>query len=166
LGGGDVLIKIGKISLILGVVTAVFIIAGCSFFETQQPKFLVTNPNSLQEESWVKKEGLPEFSPSIHSDGCSGGMSAIYAKLIFLHADHGNTLRWRKCCEVHDRAYYYGGSKEEKKVADKQLNACVTKIIGSDHLGRAMQIAVEVGGGPNLPTTYRWGYGEDYRCTP
>jgi hypothetical protein len=28
-----------------------------------------------------------------------------------------------------------------------------------------MQIAVSIGGLPYLPTSYRWGYGEDFRGT-
>ncbi len=74
-------------------------------------------------------------------------------------------MLWRKCCEDHDNAYYYGGSRKEKIIADNLLNQCVTQVIGDRFLGKTMQIAVEIGGGPNLPTSYRWGYGEDFRVS-
>lgn len=129
-------------------------------------QFNITNPQDTkgtQDNSWVKHQDLPLFNLKDHSDGCSGGMSSIYSSLTFLHKKHGKTLQWRQCCEVHDKAYYYGGSKKEKEQADSKLNQCVTKVIGNKFLGQAMQIAVEIGGGPNLPTPYRWGYGEDFR---
>jgi hypothetical protein len=63
---------------------------------------------------------------------------------------------WRECCVVHDRAYYYGGTREEKRAADEAFGVL---------LGSTMQIAVSIGGLPYLPTSYRWGYGEDFRGT-
>ena len=64
---------------------------------------------------WQKITGIPEFDPIKHSDGCSGGMSDTYAKLSKdIHKRFGETLPWRECCVVHDRAYYYSGSREEK----------------------------------------------------
>jgi hypothetical protein len=124
--------------------------------------FNVLSPTN-RHLAWEKHQDLPAFDPKIHSDGCSGGMSAIYEKLTFLHKNHGKTLKWRECCEIHDKAYYYGGSKIEKKQADMQLNQCVAEVVGQKYLGKAMQIAVEIGGGPNLPTPYRWGYGVDFK---
>ena len=121
------------------------------------------SPKAQQDSNWAKVEGLPKFNVKLHSDGCSGGMSSIYAQLKFLHKKHGKTLEWRQCCEIHDEAYYYGGSKEQKKTADEKLGVCVTKVVGSQFFGKTMQIAVKIGGGPYLPTPYRWGYGEDFR---
>ncbi len=135
-------------------------LSACS--ETSLSQFKVVNPRQI-ESVWVKHVGLPVFNPNVHSDGCSGGMSAIYGKLTFLHKKHGNTLNWRQCCIVHDEAYYYGGTQREKKQADANLNNCVTQVVGKRYLGKAMQIAVEIGGDPNLPTPYRWGYGEDFK---
>ncbi len=113
--------------------------------------------------AWSRVEGIPLFDVAQHSDGCSGGMSAIYSKLDFLHEKHGKTLDWRKCCEVHDYAYYYGGSMQEKVTADEALGSCVANVVGNKFFGKTMQIAVDIGGGPYLPTPYRWGYGEDFR---
>ena len=143
-----------KVLLILNIT----IISACSGNGTG---FRVINPKSSQE-LWVKHKNLPAFDKNIHSDGCSGGMSALYAQLTFLHEKHGSELQWRSCCEEHDKAYYYGGSKEDKKTADAALKSCVNNVIGTKFLGNAMQIAVKLGGGPYLPTSYRWGYGEDF----
>ena len=145
----------------------------CFSQDTQQPKstkeILKQIASTKQKDLWGKLEGIPEFEPKKHSDGCSCGMSATYAKLEFLHAKYGNTLPWRQCCVVHDRAYYYGGSKEEKNTADIKLKECVTKEVGNENLGLVLGVlmkdAVWIGGVPYFPTTYRWGYGEDFRGT-
>ena len=119
---------------------------------------------------WEKVTGIPEFDPEKHSDGCSGGMSAFYASLPqAIHDRFGETLPWRECCVIHDRAYYYGGTREEKRAADEALKRCVAQTLGDDISGRllgaSMQIAVTIGGSPYFATSYRWGYGEDFRGT-
>ena len=117
---------------------------------------------------------IPAFDPDKHSDGCSGGMSDNYAKIYDnlpqeLRGRFGETLPWRECCVVHDRAYYYGGTLAEKQAADEALKQCVGEILGDkilgDLLGPAMKIAVSIGGLPYFKTSYRWGYGEDFRGT-
>ena len=151
-----------RLKLLL-VLTTLLIITGC----TSQPKlnFVTQNPGSGQEAHWVKLEGLPDFNPEKHSDGCSGGMSAAYAELTTFHVKHGNILPWRHCCVTHDKAYYYGGSMKEKKDADETLEKCVNHNQGGGALGAIMENAVTVGGQPYIPTSYRWGYGDDYRIT-
>ena len=119
---------------------------------------------------WERITGIPEFDPIKHSDGCSGGMSASYAKLPQVIRDRfGETLCWRECCVVHDRAYYYGGTREEKEAADEALKKCVAQKLDDDSvgllLGSAMEAAVRIGGLPYFSTSYRWGYGEDFRGT-
>jgi|GEM_PF-1425298 len=115
-------------------------------------------------------EGIPEFDPDKHSDGCSGGMSATWAALPeWVHHKFGATLPWHLCCVEHDRAYYYGGSREQKQAADEQLKRCVAASVDSEVmgllLGSAMQLAVTIGGQPYFATSYRWGYGGDFRGT-
>lgn len=135
----------------------------CSSDDINELDFTIIQENSVNIDAWSKLEGIPEFNINLHSDGCSGGMSAIYSKLKFLHKHNGKTLEWRHCCEIHDKAYYYGGTKKQKIIADEKLGSCVSKVVGNKFLGKAMQAAVEIGGGPYLPTPYRWGYGEDFR---
>ena len=117
---------------------------------------------------YQRLSGLPEFDPEKHSDGCSGGMSLLYSMAPDKVKDeHGRYLPWRSCCEVHDRAYYYGGTAEEKRIADEKLMNCVSQKFGDSFkgrlLGRSMEMAVKFGGKPYYPTSYRWGYGEDFR---
>ena len=137
------------------------LLVSCSKTDSQQ-RFNILNPIT-KKTAWQKLSGLPPFNPQMHSDGCSGGMSAMYARMTFLHKNNNRKLRWHECCVIHDEAYYYGGNKQEKKQADKALSQCVTAVIGHKFLGKAMQLAVKVGGSPHLPTPYRWGYGEDFR---
>ena len=126
--------------------------------------FVASSGCSATGEKWKRVTGIPDFNPnnSKHTDGCSGGMSASYAKL-----SQGKTLLWRQCCVVHDEAYYYGGTREEKSTADKALNTCVAKKLGGKAsgkiLGSLMNGAVAIGGLPYFDTSYRWGYGEDHR---
>lgn len=145
----------------------------CLAQDVHQPKttseILKKIASSKKQALWQKITDIPVFTPKYHSDGCSGGMSAIYAKLKFLHNKLGKTLPWRQCCVIHDKAYYYGGSRKLKKKADEALKQCVSKTVGNENLGlilgMMMKDAVWVGGVPYFPTSYRWSYGEDFRGT-
>ncbi len=59
-------------------------------------------------------------------------------------------------------AYWRGGSKEERKAADKALRACVLARTGNSALATTMYDGVRVGGSPVFPAWYRWGYGWKY----
>ena len=63
------------------------------------------------------------------------------------------------CCYLHDLAYWPGGTAEARKSADESLRACVLEITGNAALADAMYKGVRAGGGPEVPTSYRWGYG-------
>ena len=128
----------------------------------KEPMILESSTGS-KDDKWEKHQGLPLFNPLLHSDGCSGGLSVFYQKMKFLHKKHGSQLKWRDCCEIHDQAYYYGGSKQQKIFEDASLNTCVSQVTGYKFLGKMLEIAVKIGGGPHLPTSFRWGYGEDFR---
>lgn len=134
-------------------------------------EILASIKGRTKPDLWERVTDIPEFDPKKHSDGCSGGMSAFYGSLPQEIRDRlsGDELLWRKCCEVHDRAYYYAGSREEKKAADEALKQCVALTLGQDIsgilLGSAMEIAVTIGGAPYFTTSYRWGYGKYFRGT-
>lgn len=122
----------------------------------------------VKPDLWKRVTGIPDFDPVKHSDGCSGGMSAGYAKLPqAVRNRYGETLPWHDCCVEHDRAYYYGGTREQKKEADEALKQCVAQTLDDSTLGTllgsSMQAAVTIGGLPYFSTSYRWGYGEDFR---
>ncbi|VAW61648.1 hypothetical protein MNBD_GAMMA09-3852 [hydrothermal vent metagenome] len=85
------------------------------------------------------------------SDGCSG----------FPDGTHEQHTLWLSCCTEHDRAYWKGGTYEERKKADKALKVCVEKQ-GEPEIASLMLAGVRVGGTPYLPTAFRWGYGWPY----
>ena len=66
---------------------------------------------------------------------------------------------WSYCCLVHDLAYWRGGTAEARLHADRELKACVHNASGSAILAQVVFVGVRAGGGPYLPTSYRWGYG-------
>ena len=82
------------------------------------------------------------------SDGCSA----------FPNGTPGQNALWLDCCVAHDRAYWKGGTREERVAADQALEACVAGV-GEPNIARLMLAGVRVGGTPWLPTRFRWGYG-------
>ncbi len=155
------------------VISGSLIFSGCTTTDIKNTDithiFELKNTSNEQVSHWKTLKGQPDIPPfkkKIHSDGCSGGMSAIYSRSTFLHKKYGKKLPWRSCCEIHDKAYYYGGSKKEKKEADEKLKQCVNDNQDGVLLGHLMQAAVTPFGKPQLHTSYRWGYGEDFRVNP
>lgn len=65
---------------------------------------------------------------------------------------------WLKCCVEHDKAYWQGGTYQQREQADEVLRSCVADI-GEPLLAELMQAGVRIGGSPFLPTNFRWGYG-------
>ena len=85
------------------------------------------------------------------SDGCSSFPDGTLSKKEL----------WLACCTEHDRAYWQGGTYQQRLDADKQLRECVTHI-GEPAIANLMLGGVRVGGTPVLPTPFRWGYGWDF----
>jgi len=80
-------------------------------------------------------EGPRQPAPFV-TDGCSGGMSAIWAIVSELFpafaGSHGALPPWEGCCVTHDRAYHDAGgardageSYDARLVADEALRLCV-----------------------------------------
>jgi hypothetical protein len=90
--------------------------------------------------------GLNPFT----SDGCS----------LFPDGNFKNNELWLKCCTAHDKRYWVGGTYEQRKQADLELERCVTEI-GEPEIAKLMHNGVRLGGSPYWPTWYRWGYGWD-----
>jgi hypothetical protein len=65
---------------------------------------------------------------------------------------------WLDCCVAHDRAYWRGGTRDERMQADLALETCVAEV-GEPAIAKLMLAGVRVGGSPWWPTPYRWGYG-------
>jgi hypothetical protein len=91
-----------------------------------------------------RKEAPPEFV----GDGCTWFPDGDYAD----------------CCLAHDRDYYRGGTKEERKASDKRLAQCV-RSKGHKYISRLMFLGVRVGGVAWLHTPFSWGFGQRRRET-
>jgi hypothetical protein len=85
------------------------------------------------------------------SDGCSSFPDGTLVE---------KTL-WKNCCVVHDKAYWQGGTKQQRLAADVELKQCVESL-GKPRIAELMLAGVRVGGSPYWPTQFRWGYGWTY----
>ena len=88
-----------------------------------------------------------EITP-FKTDGCS----------YFPDGTLKNNNAWLNCCIEHDKAYWKGGTKQEKKIADEILKQCVSNQ-GYPNIAKLMFIGVDIGGDAKYNTSYKWGYG-------
>ncbi|WP_020676809.1 hypothetical protein [Geopsychrobacter electrodiphilus] len=86
------------------------------------------------------------------SDGCS----------LFPDGTFRDRDKWCDCCLNHDLAYWQGGSAEARDRADVTLRDCVLTRTNDPHLAETMYLGARLGGLPDFPTWYRWGYGWPY----
>jgi len=117
----------------------------------------------------------PEFDPSKHSDGCTWFPDGC----------------WHEACVDHDRAYYYGGTDDQRRAADLKLMAGVAErgwwqaetvvhwaankpwfkytawalatgtALAFVVLGVSMYFGVRVGGARWHKFGWQWGFGND-----
>jgi len=85
------------------------------------------------------------------SDGCSAFPDGTYQQQQL----------WLACCTVHDKAYWRGGTYQQRLDADLALKRCVAEV-GEPLIAELMLAGVRVGGSPYWPTRFRWGYGWSY----
>lgn len=83
------------------------------------------------------------------SDGCS----------LFPDRALVGKADWCACCLAHDLAYWRGGTNEQRLAADRQFQACVAMATRDKALAATMYAGVRAGGGPEVNTSFRWGYG-------
>jgi hypothetical protein len=67
---------------------------------------------------------------------------------------------WQECCVRHDMAYWCGGTREQRRLADERLRECVAEHSG--WVAALMRAGVWAGGPPWFPARWRWGYGHPY----
>jgi len=118
------------------------------FFLTLMPACSSPDPRvqKLVHEINAQERWEPPLPPGpFASDGCS------------CWPDHA----WLECCVEHDAAYWLGGSRAERKEADRILAECVGRA-GYPRMGRIMYYGVRAGGVYWLPTPFRWGFGWKY----
>jgi hypothetical protein len=65
------------------------------------------------------------------------------------------------CCVNHDIEYWCGGSEHDRRDADDRLARCVKRVGRDTVLARTMRKGVRIGGEPESPFPWRWGYGFD-----
>ena len=61
--------------------------------------------------------------------------------------------KWRDCCVTHDKAYWKGGTKEQRKIADKALYECI-KSKGYKMVAILMYLGVRIGPDLTQSTTF------------
>lgn len=83
------------------------------------------------------------------TDGCS----------LYPDRDERTGQDWCSCCVAHDRAYWRGGTEDERWRADEALRACVEAKTGDASRAALMFRGVRLGGSAHWPTSFRWGYG-------
>ena len=86
------------------------------------------------------------------TDGCS----------LFPDRSPAMPADWCDCCLAHDLAYWRGGPEEARLQADLALKTCVEQRTGNPGLAQTMFLGVRAGGGPQVRTPFRWGYGWPY----
>ena len=82
------------------------------------------------------------------SDGCS----------CFPNGTPRSPDLWKQDCEVHDYAYWKGGTWGERKEADLKFRESIRER-GQPVVAEIAYAGVRVGGTPWLPTPWRWGFG-------
>jgi len=85
------------------------------------------------------------------SDGCSS----------FPDGPPSEPDKWRNCCFEHDKAYWLGGTRKERSLADQELKVCIAQV-ENKVLAGVMWAGVRAGGSPWWPTKFRWSYGWPY----
>ncbi len=65
---------------------------------------------------------------------------------------------FRHCCTEHDRAYWRGGSREQRRAADRAFRECI-EAAGHPMLAKVYYAAVRIAGTPAFPVPWRWGFG-------
>jgi len=65
---------------------------------------------------------------------------------------------WKKHCLAHDHAYWLGGTRNERKMADLELRDGIRRE-GNPVIAQIAYAGVRIGGTPWLPTPWRWGFG-------
>lgn len=94
-------------------------------------------------QTTIVKPPLKEAPPDFVGDGCT----------FFPDGDYAD------CCLAHDRDYYRGGTKAERKASDKRLQQCI-RGKGHKYISKLMYLGVRIGGGAWLRAPFSWGFGQ------
>lgn len=103
----------------------------------------VSGPSQTDTKVQKPVKILEEAPPDFVGDGCTWFPDGDYAD----------------CCLAHDRDYYRGGTKEERRASDKRLRQCV-RAKGHKYISRFMYLGVRIGGVAWLRAPFSWGFGQ------
>lgn len=70
------------------------------------------------------------------------------------------------CCIAHDKDYFFGGTRAERKASDKRLKQCVLSKGGGWKrrlLANTMYLGVRLGGIGVGKGPFSWGFGKRYK---
>ncbi len=72
---------------------------------------------------------------------------------------------WGHCCVEHDKTYFFGGTKAERKAADRKLYECIkaTGGCGKKMIAGMMYMGVRIGGVGFLKLPFSWGFGKRWK---
>ena len=98
---------------------------------------------------------LPRWQP-VWSDGCS--VPALLRLVMPVETEAARTA-----CIVHDEAYYYGGSEDDRRHADERLREALIAAGMAPWRARVYYGSVRVGGGPEWRVKgVSWSFGGEY----
>lgn len=100
-------------------------------------------PVLAPSQTTTSKPPLKDAPPEFVGDGCT----------FFPDGDYAD------CCLEHDRDYYRGGTKAERKASDKRLQRCI-RGKGHKYVSKLMYLGVRLGGGSWLRAPFSWGFGQ------
>lgn len=113
---------------------------------------------------------LPAYDP-LWSDGCSLApflperwRSRFQDWTLGIIANDPELAReMRYICEAHDKAYYYGGTKDQRLKADKEMRAKMKQIGAPYWFRHAAFRAIRMFGGPSWQISgVSWSYGGSF----
>lgn len=84
------------------------------------------------------------------TDGCTGGPEGTRC----------DPDAWLHACTEHDWRYWQGGTRKQRREADRILREKISAE-GYPGMGNLAFVAVRIGGSALWPTPFRWGYGWD-----
>lgn len=90
---------------------------GSDYFESRLARGRITMPYDAPTIAYAAAKGLAADELPLLVNGCSGGISWLYAI-------GGRRISCEGCCNRHDIDYLLGGTPADRKEADRRLRQC------------------------------------------
>lgn len=133
---------------LLALAICVLLLSGCT------PRLHTISPYSEDEVRAAALEASAMDLCRAKRSGSTLPLSAFKTDGCTMYPDEP----WLECCIRHDKNYWCGGSRPDRKESDRALKRCVAEM-GFPWSGRVMYLGARLGGHPWLPLPWRWGYG-------